>query len=150
MIRAAPTIDTPPVAPPIAVTAEEVAPVPAEKPREVMAAATKPSNESTHVAALGDSRVKLPHYNVAYLNNPPPTYPAAARRMRLEGLAVVRALINVDGNVETLKLEKTSGSDLLDDAAQRAVKSWRFVPARLGTETVAHWVDIPIQFRLSD
>ena len=150
VLRSAPIIDTPPGAPPTVSIAEEVAPVPAEKPREVVAAVTKPGSESTQVAALGDSRVKLPHYNVAYLNNPPPAYPPAARRMRLEGLAVVRALINADGKVETLKLEKTSGSDLLDDAAQRAVKSWRFVPARLGTETVTHWVDIPIQFRLSD
>ncbi len=150
VIRSAPVIDTPPAAPSIVAIAEEVAPVPAEKPREVIAAVTKPSSESAQVAALGDSRVKLPHYNVAYLNNPPPAYPPAARRMRLEGLAVVRALISIEGKVETMKLEKTSGSDLLDDAAQRAVKSWRFVPARLGAETVAHWVDIPIQFRLSD
>jgi periplasmic protein TonB len=150
VLRSAPVIDTHPAAPAIVAIAEEVSPVPAEKPREVIAAVPKPSSESTKVAALGDSRVKLPHSNVAYLDNPPPAYPPAARRMRLEGLAVVRALISAEGKVEMMKLEKTSGSDLLDDAAQRAVKSWRFVPARLGTETVTHWVDIPIQFRLSD
>ncbi|MFM9885616.1 MAG: energy transducer TonB [Burkholderiales bacterium] len=150
VLHPTPFIERPPAAAPIVAIAEEVAPMPAEKPREVTAAVTKTSSEATQVAALGDSRVKPPHYNVAYLNNPPPASPAAARRMRLEGLAVVRALISVEGRVETMKLEKTSGSDLLDDAAQRAVKSWRFVPARLGAETVAHWVDIPIQFRLSD
>ncbi|MFM9886345.1 MAG: energy transducer TonB [Burkholderiales bacterium] len=150
VLRSAPVTEAPPAAVPMVAIADEVAPIPAEKPREVIAAGTKASSEATQVAVQGDSRVKLPHYNVAYLNNPPPAYPAAARRMRLEGLAVVRALISVEGKVETMKLEKTSGSDLLDDAAQRAVKSWRFVPARLGTETVAHWVDIPIQFRLSD
>ena len=150
VIRASPTIATPSAAPPIAAITEEVLPAPAEKPREVVAAVTKSSSASTQMAPPDDSRVKLPHYNVAYLNNPLPAYPPAARRMRLEGLAVVRALISAEGKVETLKLEKTSGSDLLDDAAQRAVKSWRFVPARLGTETVARWVDVPIQFRLSD
>ncbi|MFN0301737.1 MAG: energy transducer TonB [Burkholderiales bacterium] len=155
VIRASPTIAPASAPAPIAVIAEEDVPMPAEKSREVAAVVTKSSNESTQMAPpddsrVNDSRIKLPHYNVAYLNNPLPAYPPAARRMRLEGLAVVRALISAEGKVESLKLEKTSGSDLLDDAAQRAVKSWRFVPARLGTETVAHWVDVPIQFRLSD
>jgi periplasmic protein TonB len=139
-------------APPVAIAAprEEAAPISLERPSETAELAAKPSTEPTPVAAAVDPSVKLPHYNVAYLNNPPPPYPLAARRMRLEGLAVVRALITVDGKVEALKLERSSGSALLDDAAQRAVKGWRFVPARLGTEAVAHWVDVPIQFRLSD
>ncbi len=164
-VGSAPAIETPPAAAPDTAAAEE-APLAAETPREVNAAppiadsgsnadisniANSANNFNTApLAALGHPRVKPPHHNVAYLDNPPPAYPPAARRMRLEGLAIVRALVSAEGKVESMKIEKTSGSDLLDDAAQRAVKGWRFVPARIGTEAVAHWVDIPIQFRLSD
>lgn len=129
---------------PVADTAVASAPAPAVPP-------PLPSQESPQVAALGDApRVRLPHHDVAYLDNPRPVYPPAARRLRLEGLAVVRALISTAGTVGELRIERSSGSDLLDDAALRAVQGWRFVPAQRGSEVIAHWVDVPIQFRLGD
>jgi outer membrane biosynthesis protein TonB len=35
-------------------------------------------------------------------------------------------------------------------AATTAVRQWRFDPARNGTEAVAVWVLLPVEFHLSD
>jgi protein TonB len=44
--------------------------------------------------------------------------------------------------------ERTSGSGHLDSAALETVKTWRFVPARQGRESIEAWVLVPIVFRL--
>jgi protein TonB len=89
-----------------------------------------------------------PSYDAAYLNNAPPRYPAAARRMRLQGTVTIRALVGTDGHPQHVSLEKSSGMELLDNAALEAVQRWMFVPARQGTTPVAAEVDMPLRFRL--
>src|SRR5262249_11052391 len=95
-------------------------------------------------------KIDLPRFDVAYLQNPPPAYPTIARRMRLEGTVVLRVLVDAVGHAEELRVGKTSGAAILDEAALGAVRDWRFVPARQGPEAIAHWVDVPVRFRLQD
>jgi protein TonB len=91
-----------------------------------------------------------PRYIAAYLNNPPPAYPAAARRRGHEGRVLVRAEVLADGRCNQVMLKASSGHDLLDRAAMDAVQQWRFVPARQGDQAVDAWVDVPITFKLND
>ncbi|HTP67208.1 MAG TPA: energy transducer TonB [Geobacteraceae bacterium] len=90
-----------------------------------------------------------PSYDAAYLSNPAPQYPAAARRLRLQGTATIRVLVTPEGRPKTVKLAKTSGARVLDDAALDAVQHWLFVPARRGGKAFAAEVDVPICFRLN-
>ncbi|HEY0720133.1 MAG TPA: energy transducer TonB [Gammaproteobacteria bacterium] len=90
-----------------------------------------------------------PLYNAAYLNNPQPRYPLAARRRGIEGTVLIRAQIREDGHCHQVNLSRGSGHALLDQAALEAVKRWRFVPARRGTQSVSAWVVVPITFRLT-
>jgi protein TonB len=89
-----------------------------------------------------------PSYAAAYLNNTPPRYPAMARRMRLQGTAMIRVLVDTDGHPEHVRLERTSGVGVLDEAALEAVQHWTFVPARQGTAPIHAEVDVPLSFRL--
>jgi len=90
-----------------------------------------------------------PSYDAAYLSNPVPPYPAAARRLKLQGTVTVRVLVTPDGHPKSVRLEKTSGVRLLDDAAVEAVQHWSFVPARRGDKPVAAEVDVPVRFKLN-
>ncbi len=119
---------------------------PATAPAPVMTAAVAPPAR----AGGNDDRIEPPHYNVAYLNNPKPDYPAAARRMRLQGAVIVRAMVEPSGRASDLKIQRSSGVELLDEAALRAVRDYRFVPAKRGSEVVTHWVDVPFTFRLTE
>lgn len=78
----------------------------------------------------------------------PPTYPPALRRRGIEGTVTVRAEISSGGECLRAELKKSSGSDMLDEAALEAVKKWRFIPAKRGGLAVDAWVEVPITFKL--
>lgn len=82
--------------------------------------------------------------------NPPPQYPALAERNGWEGVVLVKAYVQKEGRAEQVLLEKSSGHEILDKAALRTVKKWRFTPGHLGAMEVGSWVTIPIRFDLED
>ena len=92
--------------------------------------------------------VTPPSFDAAYLSNPAPPYPQAARRAGQQGTVTLRVLVLRSGLPSRVELEKSSGSKALDVAAQDAVRGWRFVPARHGTDPVESWVLVPVVFRL--
>ena len=83
-----------------------------------------------------------------YLKNPAPVYPQAARKQKQEGTVIVYARISKNGLPFTVSIEKSSGYVLLDQAALKAVKQWRFRPAKLGTLPIEASVRVPIRFDL--
>jgi protein TonB len=89
-----------------------------------------------------------PAFSASYLRNPAPRYPPIARRNGEQGTVTLRVLVTKDGAPARVTVEQTSGSPHLDAAALEAVKTWRFVPARRGADTVEAWVLVPIVFRL--
>ncbi len=90
-----------------------------------------------------------PKFGVAYLNNPAPKYPAIAKRMGEQGRVMLRVLVSVNGAADEVKLLASSGSELLDESAVKAVRRWKFIPAKLGEAAVAAWVQVPIVFKLN-
>ena len=83
-----------------------------------------------------------------YRLNPPPVYPQAARQRRSEGVVLLRVLVLADGMVGELRLEKSSGHAVLDQAALRAVRGWAFAPGRRGGVPAAMEVLVPVRFTL--
>ncbi len=110
------------------------------------------ASASTAPAATGAAAVQAlgtPRYDVDYLDNPKPAYPALARRMGEEGRVVLRVQVSANGLPTDIVLQSASGSARLDQAAFDAVRRWRFVPARRGDEAVAASVLVPIVFSLN-
>ena len=83
-----------------------------------------------------------------YLKNPVPRYPEEARRAAQQGLVMLTVLINEKGSAESVVLQASSGHVSLDQAALKAVKNWKFKPARIGSVAVRSEVKIPIRFEL--
>lgn len=94
--------------------------------------------------------VMPPSFDAAYLDNPPPQYPAIARRSGEQGRVLLRVLVTAGGLAESVDVRTSSGSPRLDTAAQETVRRWRFVPARQGNHAVAAWVLVPINFTLEN
>jgi protein TonB len=130
--QAPPTLQSPVVVPPSQIIAPAPTPVPSEAPR----------------AAPVPTQVIPPRSDAAYLNNPPPPYPLAAKRNGEQGTVMVLVQVTVEGLAASVKLERSSGYPGLDDAALRAVRSWRFVPARQGDKPVAAPFVVPVVFSL--
>ena len=80
------------------------------------------------------------------LKSVPPVYPPSARTQRVGGDVKIDALIDVAGNVSTMKV--ISGPTLLHQAAMNALKQWKYQPAKLdGNPTPMH-LTVIVQFRL--
>jgi protein TonB len=125
-----------------------------EPVREVAFAAAPPSlPESSPVtpdpkAQVASVQVTPPSFDAAYLSNPPPGYPPAARRAGQQGTVTLRVLVKRDGLPSKVEVEKSSGFSHLDTAARDTVRGWRFVPARQGGDPIESWVLVPVVFRL--
>jgi protein TonB len=77
-----------------------------------------------------------------------PSYPSSARRLGIQGTTMLRVHVAADGQVTEVQVDETAGHPDLDRAAADAVRRWRFEPGRRGSEAVAMWVRVPVQFVL--
>lgn len=82
------------------------------------------------------------------LINVPPIYPHTARKRGEEGMVVLAIAIARDGRVNSVTIDRSSGSVLLDNAASRAVWKWQFVPAQQNGKNIPSCRKIPIVFKL--
>jgi protein TonB len=71
-----------------------------------------------------------------------PSYPPAARRMKLAGRVIVSVLVGENGEVLQAKVIR-SDSELLSGAALDAARDWRFIPASRGGQPVQSWYTLP-------
>lgn len=110
--------------------------------------ASAPNQAPSAPAAEPSSPITPPNFNVAYLDNPPPVYPAISRRMGEGGTVLLRVYVSGGGHAEKVEIKASSGSQRLDGAAMEAVRQWQFVPAKQGDQAVSAWVLVPISFNL--
>ena len=76
-----------------------------------------------------------------------PEYPEAARRLHMEGVCILRAVITASGAVEELQVVKSAGA-LLDAAAVAAVRRWSYTPATRDKRAVPVYLDVTVSFAL--
>jgi TonB family protein len=75
-----------------------------------------------------------------------PAYPPAALRARVQGTPLITAYINEVGRPIEARVQKSSGSALLDDAAVRSVETWSMIPATIDGQPACMWISFPITF----
>ncbi|MBI4353007.1 MAG: energy transducer TonB [Candidatus Omnitrophica bacterium] len=106
-----------------------------EKPKEAPAA--------SHAQSEGVEWVE-PRYQ----KNPPPVYPRRAVFRKEEGFVFLVVDLDERGLPLAVEVEKSSGFSLLDEAALRAVRRWRFVPAKRGNFYVKSRCRVPVSFKI--
>ena len=87
-------------------------------------------------------------FDAGYLKNPAPPYPPQSRRIGEEGKVILRVSVTPQGTAESVEIKTSSGSQRLDEAAQKTVRNWRFIPAKRGDTAVQSFVLVPIIFKL--
>lgn len=112
--------------------------------------ATAPPPPPAPVAAAPEPEpVTEPRGYAGYLNNPAPSYPAAAQKRGLQGRVILKIHVLASGQADNVSVAKSSGYDILDDAAIKAVSGWVFDPAKRGQKPIDGWVNVPINFKIS-
>lgn len=80
--------------------------------------------------------------------NEPPEVPEIARRQGWQGIGVARLSISETGRVTAAAIVASTGYQVLDEAALRAIRNWRYLPARQNGKPVACVRRQPFEFRL--
>lgn len=75
-------------------------------------------------------------------------YPAAARDRGIGGTVYLRVFVDEHGIEHDLQISRSSGNDLLDDAARKIVAIYRFSPALNHDKPVAAWITVPVTFNV--
>jgi len=76
----------------------------------------------------------------------PPIYPPAARIARVEGVVIIDATIDEQGNVVGTRVRNSA--PLLEQAALEAVKQWKFTPTLLNGVPVPVIMTVTVKFTL--
>lgn len=135
---------------PLARRKDSKAPRAAEQVADTYSTARSRTVESpSHVASevrLGAEAIELPEL----VQNPPPIYPPDALQAGIEGRTIVRAMVGRTGSVLETAIAESSGSPLLDEAAEAAVRRWSFRPALRFGLTVEMEVGVPVVFSIRE
>lgn len=84
-----------------------------------------------------------PPQRVSYVR---PDYPPVALAARVSGSVFIEAIIGTDGLVRDARVIKSI--PLLDDAALKAVRQWRYTPTRLNGVPVAVVMTVTVTFAM--
>jgi len=116
-------------------------------------AATEFQEDLIRTIPTGPEIEIVPYYKVEVkpqpISIPTPQYPELARKAGIEGNTVVKALVDIDGSIADVKVLKSSGNQMLDQAALVAARNAKFTPAKQRDKYVRVWVSIPIRFKLT-
>jgi protein TonB len=77
-----------------------------------------------------------------------PEYPARARRMNIEGAAVVELVVDASGFPKACAIRSASPSGYFEEAALNAARKMRFMPGKVRGIPVNTLVLLPFSFRL--
>ena len=113
------------------------------------AAVTAPAPAVTAgVTTNAAERVQMSAGSAEIVSQPvKPGYPMLARQMRVQGSVILQALIGRDGAIQNLQV--LSGPSILANAAQEAVRQWKFKPHYVGNEAVETQAKITVNFTIS-
>lgn len=85
-----------------------------------------------------------------FLHKTPFEYPGEAAKNNWEGKVTLLISITNEGTVSDVKIQESSGYEILDDAAKDNVKKWRFIPARnQDNQSIASEMPLDVSFYLN-
>jgi protein TonB len=141
-----PKLETPP--PPFIPPPEVNIQMPMQMAPTITAVAPTPPPKPAPMAPTPPRQVvnTAPVVNAASCDKP--EYPPAARRANETGTVLLNFLIDVDGKVIDSKVERTSGSRRLDEAARAGLELCNFRPATVDGKPTRAWARIEYVWRL--
>jgi protein TonB len=101
-----------------------------------------PPRPTPHAPLRIGGNVKAP----ALLHRVEPVYPEFAARAKVEGIVILEAQVNTDGQVVDVRVLRSAG--LLDQFAVDAVRQWRYSPILLNGQPAPFVLTVTISFSL--
>ena len=105
-------------------------------------------DDQSHPAVPLRVRVSSGVSQALIVSKVPPEYPADAKEARIQGVVVLKVIIDKEGNVENIQL--ISGHPMLAPAAIEAVKQWKYKPYLLNGNPVEVDTQVTVNFTLAE
>ncbi|PSW13587.1 energy transducer TonB [Photobacterium rosenbergii] len=123
-------------------------PVENDKPKAIEEVIKSPAPAPAQTASGVNSEPQLVTKPTFATRPSPVKYPRIAKRRGIEGQVLVEIWIDESGKQVKQNLLKSSGTEILDDAALEAIKRWRFSSHIVDGQAIAHRVQVPVRFKL--
>jgi periplasmic protein TonB len=81
------------------------------------------------------------------INRVQPVYPEIARKARVQGVVIVEAIIDKQGNVTDCRILRGLPMGI-SEAAVAAIQRWKYRPATLNARPVAVYLTVTVTFTL--
>lgn len=94
---------------------------------------------------VSDTKITMP----VLVQEVKPEYPMLARRAGAQGTAQFRIQVMPDGSVGEIQIQRSTGSQVLDESARKALQQWKFKPGLSGKKPITAWMTVPIRFELT-
>lgn len=88
----------------------------------------------------------VPATNVAAIDTPPPEYPLALACDGVGGRVDVMVSVGTDGRLTVVDIQRSSGHAELDQAARKAIPTWKFQPATANGKPIVKKMLVPVTF----
>ena len=88
------------------------------------------------------------NFPVSDVHNPSPEYPEMAVFLGYQGSSVIRIKVSVEGLSTGVEIVRSSGHKILDEAAAKALRQWRFTPVKHGNGPMSDSVIISVDYVL--
>ncbi|WP_216186229.1 energy transducer TonB [Polynucleobacter sp. MWH-HuK1] len=82
------------------------------------------------------------------LHNPKPSYPLLSRKLREQGLVMIKLCVNQGGFVDEASVSRSSGFQGLDQSALATLSQWRFLPLSSALYQSSQCFQAPVHFSL--
>ncbi|KER83534.1 MULTISPECIES: energy transducer TonB [Xanthomonas] len=84
---------------------------------------------------------------LAALKTPPPEYSPQLACAGIGGTSVLRVVVGVEGTPTDVSVSQSSGQPVLDEAAQKRVREWKFRAATRNGQAVPQTIQVPVAFK---
>ena len=82
------------------------------------------------------------------IHNPKPIYPLLSRKLREQGLVMIKLCVNQSGFVDEASVSRSSGFQSLDRSALATLSQWRFLPLSSALNSSSQCFQAPVHFSL--
>ena len=128
----------------------EVAPPEIQFDEVIVPPAETPMPASNNAVAATEAPVGQASQELKTNTRIEPVYPPASRRANEEGTVRLKVLVDETGRPKDVQVAQSSGFTRLDQAAQQAVRRWRFQAATDGGRPITVWTQVAVSFKLTN
>ncbi|MCC4634781.1 MULTISPECIES: energy transducer TonB [Xanthomonas] len=84
---------------------------------------------------------------LAALKTPPPEYAPELACAGVGGTTVLKVVVGTEGTPTDVAVTQSSGQPVLDEAAQKRVREWKFKAATRNGQAVPQTIQVPVAFK---